>query len=198
MKFILVRHVETIANSQKKFYGWTESEYSEKGKEQIKEIIKILKYEVIDFIYSSPLKRALHIGELLSRELNKELQIIDNLKEMNFGIFEDKTYKEVIKEYENEWNMWTNDYKNYEIPGGENLKSVHKRATEFIDQIKNKSGKTLIVTHGGIVHSIITHLLNLDIDDRWHFKVLPGTIVEIDYVDKYGIITKLIPILQNL
>ena len=75
MRFILVRHAETIANSENKIYGWSESEYSEKGKEQIKKIIELLKYESIDTIYSSPLKRALNISETLGNIIKKKVYL---------------------------------------------------------------------------------------------------------------------------
>lgn len=193
MKLILVRHVETIANANKQYIGWQESKITENGKKQILNLIKNLKNESVDYIYSSPLKRTLKVAECISETLNKKIIIEDDLKEMNFGIFEGKDYKQAMKDHELEWNEWIKDYKNYEIPQGESVNIVHKRVTKFIDKIKNKDESILIVTHGGIIHTIITYLLDLSIDDRWHFKVTPGTIVEIEYKDNYGILTKISP-----
>lgn len=193
MRFILVRHVETIANANKQYIGWKESEITEDGKKQILNLRKNFKDENVDYIYSSPLRRTLTVAEVISEILNKKIIIEDDLKEMNFGIFEGKDYKQVIKDHELEWNQWTKDYKNYEIPQGESVDLVYKRVTKFIDKIKNKDESILIVTHGGIIHTIITYLLDLSIDDRWHFKITPGTIVEIEYKDNYGILTKIIP-----
>lgn len=192
MKFIIIRHVETIANSENKIYGRSESEYTEKGINQIEKIKDILKDEKVDKIFCSPLTRTKKLGEALSDLLNLELKLEEDLIEMNFGIFEGKDYKQAMRDHKEEWDMWINDYKNYKIPQGESLKEVNERVTEFIDKVKDNEGSIIVVTHGGIIHAIITYLLNLKIDDRWHFKILPGTVVEIDYQQSYGILTKLI------
>lgn len=191
MKIILIRHVETLANYERRYIGHTKSEYTEKGRKQINNILDMLVDEEIDMIYSSPLPRAKNIAKICSEKFDKEVIVDDALIEMNFGIFEGKTYQEVKNEYNEEWEKWTKDYKNYKIPKGENLVEVYKRVTRFIDKLKEEDKTFLIVTHGGIIHTIITYLLDLKIDKRWHFKIPPGAIVEIEFENKYGIITKL-------
>ncbi len=190
MRIILLRHVETRANADNKYIGHSNSEYTEKGKKQIEGILKFLSKESFERIYSSPLPRALKLAEMISYQQNCELLIEDSLKEMNFGIFEGKSYQEAMSEYKDEWKKWTDDYINYRIPDGECYLDLHQRVTTFIDSLKGKS--TLLLTHGGIIQTIITYLLDLDIDDRWHFKIPPGGLVEIEYENNYGIISRLI------
>ncbi|MTI68923.1 MAG: alpha-ribazole phosphatase [Firmicutes bacterium] len=191
MKLILIRHVETIANYQKKYIGSTKSDYTNRGKKQIIKILKGIENEKVDKIYSSPLPRAFKLANKISNKLDKDIEIQNALKELNFGVFENKTYKEVKAEYENEWNEWINDYINYKIPKGESLKEVYKRVSSFLDSLKESNKTFLLVTHGGIIQTILTYLLDLNINDRWHFKIPPGSIVEIEYKDNYGILTKL-------
>lgn len=190
MRLILLRHAETKANADNKYIGHSYSEYTEKGKKQIKNILRLLSKESFDRVYSSPLPRALKLAEMISHQMNCELLIEESLKEMNFGIFEGKRYQEAEREYKDEWEKWTDDYINYRIPDGECYLDLHQRVTTFIDSLKGKS--TLLLTHGGIIQTIITYLLDLDIDDRWHFKIPPGGLVEIEYENNYGIISRLI------
>lgn len=192
MKLILIRHVETKANAEKKYIGHTKSEYTDNGKKQISKIIEVVKDEKIKKIYSSPLPRALSIAKRLSSEMDKGLEIEPSLIEMNFGIFEGKTYLEAKDEFEKEWKAWTKDYKSYRIPKGESLTDVYNRVARFIDILKPTEETYILVSHGGIIQTIITYLLDLNVDDRWHFKIPPGTIVEIEYNYDYGILTKMI------
>jgi len=192
MRLILIRHVETQANKEKKYIGITKSEYTKKGKKRINKIIDEVKDERVDLIYSSPMPRTLKIAQRVSKKLYKELKIEDSLIEMNFGLFENKTYKEVKRDHEVEWDQWIKDYKNYRIPEGESLKEVCERVSKFIDKLKESDNTYILVSHGGIIQSIVTYLLDLEIDDRWHFKIPPGAIVEIEYSEGYGVLNKLV------
>jgi len=197
MRLILLRHAETKANADNKYIGHSYSEYTEKGKKQIKNILRLLSKESFDRVYSSPLPRALKLAEMISHQMNCELLIEESLKEMNFGIFEGKRYQEAEREYKDEWEKWTDDYINYRIPDGECYLDLQQRVTTFIDKlerdsaIETKQRSFLLLTHGGIIQTIITYLLDLDIDDRWHFKIEPAGLVEIEYEDNYGIISRL-------
>jgi len=192
MKFIIIRHVETIANSENKIYGRSESRYTEKGINQIEKIKDILKDEKVDKIFCSPLTRTKKIGETLSDLLKVDLEIEDDLIEMNFGIFDGKTHVEAQNDYKEEWNNWINDYINYKIPDGESFNEVFIRVKNFIDKYKDNEGCVILVTHGGIAQTLIPYLLGLQTDTRWNFRVLPGAIIEIEYINNFGILNNLI------
>ncbi|SHH22715.1 alpha-ribazole phosphatase [Caloranaerobacter azorensis DSM 13643] len=192
MKLILVRHGETKANVDKLYSGWTDFPLTDRGKEQVKNLLEILSRENIDVIYSSPLSRTLVTAEIISKHIGKKFYVNEKLKEMNFGIFEGKTYKEISKTYHLEWEKWISDNIKYRIPNGESLIDMYNRVTQFIDELKDKDGTFLLVTHAGVIRIAITYLLNLNIDEMWHFKILPGGLVEILYENDFGVLTKLV------
>ncbi|MGO1371037.1 MAG: alpha-ribazole phosphatase [Senegalia sp. (in: firmicutes)] len=192
MELIILRHPETIANKEKLYIGQTESDYTEKGIKQFNEILEDFKYD-IDHIYTSPLNRCKILAKELGKKLDVDFELIESLNEMNFGIFDSKNYKEVQKLYQKAWNKWIVDYINYTIPEGESLRDLYERVEEFLNELKKKEdGTFLLITHGGVIQTLITLLLDLDIDDRWHFKISEGALIEISYVDDYGIINNLI------
>lgn len=196
MRFIMIRHGETQANSEGRYIGHTESSYTDSGKYQVKDIVDRVTMEMkIDEIYSSQMTRTNFIANKIANKLDKNVTITSDICEMNFGIFEGKKYKEIEKEFPLEWRNWIRDYVNYRIPEGESLMEVNDRVKKFIDKLKEKGRANtvyLLVTHGGIIQSIITYLLGLNIEERWHFKIPPGSIVEIDYHDDYGVLSKLV------
>lgn len=198
MKFYLVRHVETKGNLEKRFAGITETEYTEKGLMQFEELKKKLSEDFeYDSIYSSPISRAKKIACAVGEKKNIDVICEEALSEMNFGIFENKTFDEIQSEDSCYWKKWNEDYMYYQIPKGDSLASFHKRVTKFLDKIKNDEGSSLVVCHGGTIQSIITHLLNLEIDKRWHFFVPLAGMVEIDYKDGFGIINGLFKLTES-
>ncbi len=191
MEFTLVRHVETTGNYENKFVGVTEVEYTERGKEQFIQLISTLKNYKVDLIYSSPISRALKIAKKVGEDTSIEVEVINELSEINFGIFEGYHFEDILSNYKEHWDQWQKDYLNYCIPEGDSLQSFHNKVTSFIDTIKDEEGSCMIVCHGGTVQSIMTHLLNLEVLDRWHFHVPLAGIVEISYTEGYGMLKSL-------
>lgn len=191
MKFLLVRHVETTGNFEKRFVGVTETQYTEKGKEQFIRLTETLKDFDVDIIYSSPISRALNIARKVGEDTSTEVKVVDILTEMNFGIFENLTFNEVEKDYNEHWLKWEADFLNYQLPQGDSLQLFHNRIAEFVDGIKNNDGTCMIVCHGGTVQSILTHLLDLQVLDRWHFHIPLGGIIEISYQNDFGMLQSL-------
>ena len=194
MKFIIARHTQTVANTEKKLYGVTQSSLTQKGLLQVEKLSRELGSQKVDFMYSSPLERAISLADAISTELGMKYEIRDELRELNFGMFENKTYGQIEEQHPKEWESWTGDYKRYTIPGGDNFMDWRNATTSFIDSIKENEGTALIVTHGGNALNIITHLLGMEIDDMWHFKIEPAARVYIEYANGYGILSGIVPL----
>lgn len=191
MKFIFARHGETYANVDKIIYGSTHSEFTQDGLKQVDYIINHIKSKQVDYIYSSPLERTKIIAHKIEKVLGKDINIIEEIKEMSYGIFEGLTPSQAMDKYPNEYNLYMNDYNTYIIPKGENAIDFDKRVICFLDNIKNVEGTSIIVTHGGVIRTAMMHLLGLKSEDRWHFKILPGMIVEIEYKNRYGMLLEM-------
>lgn len=192
MRLILVRHAETIANQEKKYLGHTDSNYTKKGLLQIDFLLSQLFNQNIDLLYCSPLNRTLKIAQLISNKIQKDYIIEPALKEMNFGIFDNLTYKEIEYYYPWEWNSWCKDTSNYKIPNGERFSDVFFRVKNFIESIKSIDQNILIITHGGVIRIIMTYLLDLNHNQTWHFSIPPASIITIDYNNNYGLLLSMI------
>ncbi|GMQ58226.1 alpha-ribazole phosphatase [Vallitalea sediminicola] len=191
MKFIFIRHGETQANVEQLIYGVTHSEFTENGLNQINKILDYVNPQQVDYFYSSPLERTKIIAEKIEERIGKKAEFANEIGEMNYGVFEGLTSKIALEKYPDEYNSFMNDYKNYIIPEGENVLDFDKRVINFLDRIKNTEGTSIIVTHGGVIRTAIMYLLDLDSEDRWHFKILPGMIIEIEYKNDYGVLVQM-------
>lgn len=82
----ILRHGRTEANEKGIYIGKTDLPLSEAGKAQLKELYETHEYPKVQKVYTSPLERAVQSAEILFPD--RELTEVDDLREMDFGIFE--------------------------------------------------------------------------------------------------------------
>lgn len=184
-KLLLIRHGETNWNKLGKFQGSIDIELTDKGKKQAKLLNERLKGK-FDYIYTSPLKRAKETADILARSSNKKLNIVQGMKEINFGSWEGLTIKEISEKYTDEFNNWKTDKSEGKIVGGElSLKNASLRGTSCVlDIVKKHKGQTIaIVAHGGIIKASLIGIFNWDMT-MYHKSALGNTsITEIIFTE---------------
>lgn len=189
----LVRHGETDLNRKKVYYGFTDVPLNSQGEAQCKRLKQKLINVKFDTVITSPLIRVVNSAEIITG-LNKEnFQIYNQLKELNFGKWEGMHYKDIEKEYPNEWNEWCKDWQNYCIPEGESFESFYERVKICFNQIQQvlKVGNVLIVGHEGVLKIIASIILNLEIENYWQFTFEFGTYSIFEIEDKLAVIRKI-------
>ena len=93
-KLILVRHGQTEMNAEGLYFGKLNPPLNDLGINQAYEAKNKLLNIDYDKIYSSPLERAKQTAEICNY-LDKDIIFDSNLEEINFGIFEGLTFKEI-------------------------------------------------------------------------------------------------------
>lgn len=167
----LVRHGESEANINKRFSGITDVNLSLKGREQARQAGLNLKFEKISNIYSSPLTRARDTAQIISKEINfdeNKINTDNSLIEVNFGLFENLTWDEIESSYKDESENWIANKIKYKFPEGEGYYDIIKRVSFFIDNVPDNS---IIVTHFGVIQSILLYLNIADEMNLWNFKI---------------------------
>lgn len=149
----LVRHGETEWNALGKFQGCKDISLSKEGMLQA-EYLKKRFEDKFDYIFTSPLKRAIQTAEVIS-ESSKIKPIIElELREINFGDWEGLTINEIEANFPEKFIEWKNDELNAPMCGGDlSLKKASIRAKEAILEIvkKHQRENIIIVAHGGII-----------------------------------------------
>ena len=88
--FYIVRHGQTDWNILGKTQGHGNSDLTPQGIEQAKELSEDIGKYSIDYIFSSDLGRAMQTAQILGDKLNIEVQKTEALREMGFGVWEDR------------------------------------------------------------------------------------------------------------
>lgn len=174
----LVRHGETKWNALGKFQGCKDIELSEEGLFQAK-LLKDKFENSFDYIYSSPLKRALDTANIICSNKDIKPEIEPALREINFGEWEGLTQKEIKELYPENFNHWKTDELIAPLCGGDlSLKMASIRASQAILRIvsTHKNKKIMIVCHGGIIKAGLVGLFDWKMT-MYHQIILGNTCV---------------------
>lgn len=175
---LLVRHGETEWNKLGKFQGCTDIELSKDGINQA-ENLKLKLNEEFDVIYSSPLKRAYETAKILAKDTDKDITILEDIREINFGEWEGLTISQISEKYPEIFKVWRTDKKEAPFVGGDasTKNAVNRTLRCIIDIIKKHKGeKIVIVAHGGIIKAALIGLFNWDMS-MYHKIALGNTCI---------------------
>lgn len=171
MEIYLVRHTET-ACEKGICYGQSDVELKTPFESQFDQIKQQIPADAI--VYSSPLLRCTK----LANHLSDAVSIDSRLMEMHFGDWELKNWN-VIPEAD--YTPWMTDFVNVSVPNGESFVALHHRVTDFLATLtlEKKSKKIVLVTHAGVIRSILCTVSNLPLKDAFSNKVDFGAVIKI-------------------
>ena len=201
-KIYFVRHGQTKANVHRLLFGHLDWDLTVKGKKQAKkaaaELSKIRrKNNNINFIISSPLKRAKHTAKIIANTFVRaglapapKIIIDKNLIEKSEGTWEGKSFWEVRKEDPKNYKRWLKNPFSQRPPKGESVLDLNKRVKKFYKTVLKKylSKNIIVVSHSGPIRLFILNLLKANINKFWYLKVECGSITEVHLSKKHSMI----------
>ena len=157
MNLYVIRHGETNMGKNK-IIATEDEPLNSNGIEQAVNVGKELRKLNIDLVYCSPIERAKHTLKLLNLDKSIPVVIENRIKERDMGIYENVSFDDL--DWESFWG-YNSDLKYDEL---ESMKSVYKRVSNFLDELKLKQSNKniLLVTHGGIARAIYWYFNGLD------------------------------------
>lgn len=163
-RLFLIRHAETIdEDSTKVFKGTIDIPLSETGIARIKAASQFMSRFHLDFIYTSALSRCIESGKIIAEPHGLQVQVVEGLNELHFGLWEGLSFEEVQERYSEELKAWLGDLEEQSPPGGETLREARKRVMKaFYDVAEAHAGQTgLVVAHAGVLRIIVSSILDL-------------------------------------
>ena len=186
-EIIFIRHGETDFNRARLYFGHLDPDLNKTGVEQLRKT-KILfekREKMPDVVFSSDLKRCSQSMEILQIDEETEKILTEDLREINFGIFEGKTYEEIKNKYPEKVEKMKNDWRNFKADKGESINEmmlrVAEKMNEIINQYRNK--KILVVAHAGVIQALISYYLFGNLDGYWKFKINNGSITKLHVME---------------
>ncbi len=159
----LVRHGESIYGEER-LCGWSDVPLSSKGREQANSLSERLKNLEFSRIISSDMIRTIETAEIINRYHRLNIEIESGIRELNYGLWEGKSRKEIEEEFPEEYRAWRLD-NSIAPPKGESAIEVYERSRKVIERIVNETtdGNILIVAHKSVNRLFICGLLGGDL-----------------------------------
>lgn len=165
MKLLFTRHGEVESNIRDLFNGNVDDNLLDSGKVQANKLGEFMSkkgYELKEVI-SSEKKRAIQTAEIISKHMNYESRIVidSRINELDFGIFDGKSFEFVKENYSDIYQARKNDKFNFRIPEGESYQDLSNRLEFFLYDLLDKfrNGEVIfLVTHATTIKMLI-HLL---------------------------------------
>lgn len=167
-RVILARHGETVWNKEGRVQGHCDSPLTSRGHMQTYRLAKRLRNESIDFLYSSDLPRAVYTSEIIRKEINlSSVQIEPDFRELCFGEFEGKIWRDLNKEYPGMLELWSVQPHKVIIPSGEKMEEASERVWKAFLRIISKHFKNniCIVSHGLVLQLLIKKIQGYPLED---------------------------------
>lgn len=157
---ILIRHGETLWNRLKRFQGGrSDVPLSAIGRLQAQLIANALMRERVEAVFSSPLVRARETAEAVARMHELRVQVLPELRELDFGEYEGAYEASLLEEHGAEFSAWRNSHYTLPPPGGDSLDSVCGRVAEALARLgESGAGPIAAVAHQGILMALKAHL----------------------------------------
>lgn len=165
MTIYLIRHGKTEANERHLYCGSTDLPLSDAGRAELEK----LRYDIknVRFI-TSGMKRTNETLKILFGDVPYEIE--PRFQEVDFGIFEMHSYDE-LKETPDYQAWLTGDNEANIPPNGESGVQMRERVLQAFSEIQEN---TCIITHGGVIASIMEILFPNEGKNRYQWQPKPG------------------------
>ncbi len=182
---VLVRHPETVANTDGIFVGRGDSPYTKVGQLELRRARRRICTLRPDGIWSSPLRRALTLAQGTADRCGLKVRVDEGLMELDFGAVEGLTLEEITAA------GLALDYASSKRPvaqGGESRDDLARRVEVVLRDVTESGGTQVVVTHGGVVRAALVQLLGLPSSAIWAFHIHNAQFAVVRVMDGHGIL----------
>lgn len=171
LKLYIIRHGETDFNKPGVFFGSKDIDLNEEGRKQCRELEKAMENIELNVILSSPLKRCIQTAQGIASKKGLKVDIIEQMREMDFGLWEGCHYDDVARLYPDDWKIGMEDWRDMNPTKGECFRDFYARVSNALETIiESYDGKNVaLITHGGCMRVIVSAMLGLKEEGFWNF-----------------------------
>lgn len=149
----ILRHGETEWSRRGRHTGRTDTPLTAAGEQEAMALGKRFGGRNFALVLSSPLSRAWETCRLAG--YGDVARAEDDLREWDYGVYEGRTTAEIQRETPG-WTIWDG-----EVPGGETVAEVGRRADRVIRQATEAGGDVALFAHGHLLRVLAARWLGL-------------------------------------
>jgi len=189
---LLVRHGRIGYEYHGRFVGGTDVSLAADARSEIEALAKLIRRRRPAKCFCSPMKRARQTADVIATQVGLNPEVDADLREVDFGRWEGLTFAEIAAsdpEIVDRWASWEEDFA---FPEGESLRDFLARVKNAAERLIADSAETiLVVSHGGVIRTMICHLLGLPLRQHLLFDVRRASLATIRVIGRRGVLTEL-------
>ena len=171
-RIYLIRHGEVEGAGTPRYNGHADVALTVRGVAQYHQLKARFAGARITACYTSDLSRCVIGAEIIGLHQGVKPRLDHNLRELNIGVWEGKTWSELQSEFPAEWQARLADIVGYRVPQGENLLDLQDRIMPVINNIvsRHRGEEVLVVAHGGANRVILLNAIGAPLDALFNIE----------------------------
>ncbi|WP_319559943.1 histidine phosphatase family protein [Marispirochaeta sp.] len=160
-ELFILRHGETLWNTEQRFQGQADSPLTGEGQMQAHSLARRVAAVRPSVIYTSDLGRAYSTARIIADECGFIPQPDIRLRERNVGILTGLTFDTIRGDHAGIWERYFEA--DYVIPEGESLNQLLERGQSFLDHVAENHPyqRVAAVSHGAMISTMLRHVLHI-------------------------------------
>lgn len=156
----LIRHAEAEGNLYRRAHGQYNSLITENGHRQIQALSQRFENIPVDAVWSSDLYRTMTTAQAILLPQNLSLNTHQGLREINMGVWEDKTWGQLQREYPEDMEKFSGSAWDWQVEHGETFEKVMDRVSKTISDLarKHPDQTIAIFCHGLAIRQFLAHV----------------------------------------
>lgn len=194
----LIRHGEPGPDYTGTLIGSTDAPLGKVGIEQARRLAPFIEARQPDTFFSSPMTRCRETADQAlggAADTEQKPTIRDGLREVDFGHWEAKPFKEIMEQWPEEAGKWGQLEPSFRFPGGELMGDFIERVeaeTAFLEGLE--AGSAAVFAHGGVIRFMLCRLLRMDYKNHILFDIGYASTTIIKIFDRGGLLAGLVNI----
>lgn len=182
-RIYLVRHGQVAGHEERRYNGHADVPLTAEGEAQFGLLQARLQRKPLTAIYSSDLSRCLIGARLVAASHGLAVQSDADLRELNIGLWEGKTWTELQRLYPEQWQARLDDIVHYQVPQGESLMELAERVRPAVTRIvaAHPGEEVLVVAHGGSNRVVLLDAIGAPLSSLFAIEQSYGCLNIIDY-----------------
>ena len=134
-----------------------------------------------DIVISSPLQSCSEFAELIASEDEIDLDINEQLKEIDYGMWDGLPPSEILKTDAELLHNWSQSPTTISPPDGEDYHLFQGRVLAALKKLieENQGQNILLVTHAGVIRIILMHILGMPNEKLFSLQLAYGSLSKV-------------------
>lgn len=165
-RLLLTRHAQTVWHAENRYAGsGSDIDLTETGRAQVQELAEWAKRQDLDAVVCSPVRRAVETARPCAEAAELVLQVVDDLREVDFGVAEGHTLDELRAVDADMVRRFTDDPARHPFAGAERPDAAAARCAAALGEVagRHPGGRVLVVAHNTLLRLGLCALLGLPV-----------------------------------